>query len=92
MAEVEVWIMIRGAVQHKRAATALAHIAQHPARFGLVKVECLSSDGDSVVGRMFVQDGTSAEVPRTAVQRALDEVANQTYPIAEQQIICFPLH
>lgn len=92
MAEVEVWIMSRGAVQHKRAVAALAHIAHHPARFGLVKVEGLSSGGDSVTGRMFVREGSPAEVPRTAVQRALDEVANQTYPIAEQQIICFPLH
>ena len=92
MAEVEVWIMGRGAVQLQRAVAALEQLADQPARFGLVKVEGMKSSYDAVVGRVFVQDGSPAGVPRTAVQKALDEVAHQAYPIGEQQIICFPLH
>ena len=92
MAEVEVWIMGRGAVQLQRAVAALEQLADQPGRFGLIKVEGMRSSNDAVVGRVFVRDGSQAEIPRTAVQKALDEVRNQTYPIAEQQIICFPLH
>lgn len=92
MAEVEVWIMGRGAVQLELAVAALEQLANQPARFGLVKVEGMKSGYDAVVGRVFVRDGSPAEIPRTAIQKALDEVANQNCPILEQEIICFPLH
>ena len=92
MAEVEVWIISRGADQLETAAEAFAKVANEPDRFGLERVEGLKTDDGAVVGRVFVRDESSLNVPRTALWKALCELANRTFPIGEQQIVCFPLH
>ena len=92
MAEVEVWILSRGADQLETAAAAFAKVADEPARFGLVRVEGLKSDDGAVVGRVFVRDESSSSLPRAAVWKALNELASRSFPIGEQQIVCFPLH
>jgi hypothetical protein len=92
MAEIEVWIISRGADQLERAAAAFERVASEPDRFGLERVEGLKSDDGAVVGRVFVRDATSSHLPRAAVWKALSELANRNFPIGEQQIVCFPLH
>lgn len=92
MAEIEVWIISRGADQLETAAAAFAKVADEPSRFGLERVEGLRSDDGAVVGRVFVRDESPSSLPRTAVWKALKELANRTFPIGEQQIVCFPLH
>ncbi len=92
MAEIEVWIISRGADQLERAAAAFERVANEPDRYGLVRVEGLKSDDGAVVGRVFVPDESPVSLPRTAVWKALNELANRTFPIGEQQIVCFPLH
>ncbi|HKW69852.1 MAG TPA: hypothetical protein VJP81_04650 [Candidatus Dormibacteraeota bacterium] len=92
MAEIEVWIISRSADQLETAAAAFARVADEPDRFGLVRVEGLKSDDGAVVGRVFMRDESSCNLPRAAVWQALSELANRTFPIGEQQIVCFPLH
>ena len=92
MAEIEVWIISRGADQLERAAAAFARVADEPHRYGLVRVEGLKTDDGAVVGRVLVSDDSPSSLPRTAVWRALNELANRSFPIGEQQIVCFPLH
>lgn len=92
MVEVEVWIISRGADQLDTAAEAFANVADEPDRFGLVRVEGLKTDDGAVVGRVFVHDESPSNLPRAAVWRALNELANRNFPIGEQQIVCFPLH
>jgi hypothetical protein len=92
MIEVEVWIISRGAHQLDTAAEAFAKVADEPARFGLERVEGLKTDDGAVVGRVFVRDASGSNLPRNAVLKALNELANRNFPIGEQQIVCFPLH
>ena len=92
MAEIEVWIISRGADQLERAAAAFERVASAPNRYGLVRVEGLKTDDGAVVGRVFVADHSPAGLPRTALWKALNELANRMFPIGEQQIVCFPLH
>jgi hypothetical protein len=90
--EVEVWILSRGPRQRETAAAAFARVADEPRRYGLERVEGLKTDDAAVVGRVFVGEHGSPSLPRAAVWKALSELANQAFPIGEQQIVCFPLH
>ena len=64
----------------------LLHTADFPARrhlIGHLVREIANGLPEAVTGRVH---------PRFDDTKALNELANQAFPIGEQQIVCFPLH
>lgn len=90
--EVEVWIFSRGPRQSESAAAAFARVAHEPRRYGLERVEGVRWADGAMVGRVFVGDKRSSNLPGAAVWRALKELGSERAPIGQQQIVCFPLH